>query len=86
MSSIRDIALAKAIGGGAGPSVTVEPLSVNENGVHTAPAGTAYNPVSVDVQPVLEALSVTDSALSLLSVIYLCFKETAAGFYINIKS
>lgn len=49
MSSIREIALAKAIGGGSGPSVTVEPLSVDENGVYTAPAGKAYSPVTVEV-------------------------------------
>jgi hypothetical protein len=49
MSSIRDIALAKAIGGGGGPSVTVEPLSVDANGVYTAPAGKAYSPVTVEV-------------------------------------
>ena len=35
---------------GGGQSITVEPLTVNENGVYTAPEGKAYSPVSVDVQ------------------------------------
>ena len=58
MSSIREIALAKAIGGGGGPQITVEALSVNENGTTTAPEGKAYNPVTVDVQPPLQEKSV----------------------------
>lgn len=49
MSSIRDIALAKAVGGGGGPSVTVEELTVTENGTTTAPSGKAYSPVNVSV-------------------------------------
>lgn len=50
MSAIREIALAKAIGGsGGGSSVTVEELTVNQNGTTTAPEGTAYNPVVADV-------------------------------------
>lgn len=48
MSSIREIALAKAVGGG-GPSVTVEELTVTENGTTTAPSGKAYSPVNVAV-------------------------------------
>jgi hypothetical protein len=35
---------------GGGQSITVEPLTVNDNGVYTAPTGKAYSPVSVDVQ------------------------------------
>ena len=34
---------------GGGSSVTVEPLSVTENGTYTAPTGKAYSPVSVSV-------------------------------------
>lgn len=49
MSSIRTIALAKAIGGGGGSSIEVESLSVSQNGTTTAPEGVAYNPVIVDV-------------------------------------
>lgn len=48
MSSIREIALAKAVGGG-GPSVTVEELTVTENGTYTAPSDKAYSPVVVAV-------------------------------------
>lgn len=50
MSGIREIALAKAIGGsGGGGGITVEPLTVTENGTHTAPTGKAYSPVTVNV-------------------------------------
>ena len=35
---------------GGGQSITVEPLSATDNGVYTAPTGTAYSPVTVDVQ------------------------------------
>lgn len=40
--------------------VTVRPLSVVENGTYTAPAGSAYNPVDVNVEAEIttEALSV----------------------------
>lgn len=40
--------LGKQAGGGGG-GVTVEPLSVSENGTYTAPSGKAYSPVTVDV-------------------------------------
>lgn len=39
----------KAAGGGGGGDITVESLSVTENGTTTAPAGTAFNPVVVNV-------------------------------------
>lgn len=35
--------------GGEAPSIEVEPLSVTENGTYTAPRGTAYSPVTVNV-------------------------------------
>lgn len=31
------------------PSISVEPLTANQNGVYTAPEGTAYSPVTVDI-------------------------------------
>ena len=34
---------------GGGGSITVEPLSVTENGTYTAEEGTAYSPVTVNV-------------------------------------
>ena len=34
---------------GGGSSVTVEPLTVTQNGTTTAPSGKAYSPVTVDV-------------------------------------
>lgn len=36
-------------GGGGGSSIDVEPLSVITNGTYTAPEGTAYSPVDVNV-------------------------------------
>lgn len=42
--------LASAIGSiSTGSSTTITPLSVTENGTYTAPTGTAYSPVTVDV-------------------------------------
>lgn len=42
-----------------GSFVTVEPLTVTANGTTIAPSGTAYSPVTVNVQPVLQTKSVT---------------------------
>lgn len=43
--------------------VTVRPLSVVENGTYTAPSGSAYNPVDVNVEAevTVEALSVASN-------------------------
>lgn len=41
--------LGKQAGGGGGGGVTVEALSVSENGTYTAPTGKAYSPVTVAV-------------------------------------
>ena len=37
-------------GGGGGSDITVESLSVTENGTYTAPTGKAYSPVTVNVE------------------------------------
>lgn len=37
-------------GSGGGSQIVVEALTVNDNGIYTAPTGKAYSPVSVDVQ------------------------------------
>lgn len=37
------------IGGGEAPTITVEPLSITENGTYTAGENAAYNPVTVNV-------------------------------------
>lgn len=47
----QDIQITYAEGGGG---VTIEPLSVTENGTYTAPSGQAYTPVTVNV-PVPES-------------------------------
>lgn len=51
MLNLFDLAVSKAIngGGGGGSTVTVEPLTVTQNGTQTAPAGKAYSPVTVNV-------------------------------------
>ena len=41
---------------GGGESISVEALSVTENGTYTAPTGKAYSPVAVDVSSVFEQL------------------------------
>lgn len=62
----KDILALEALGlggdGGGGSSVTVEPLTVTENGTTTAPSGKAYSPVTVNVPtptPSLQSKSVT---------------------------
>ena len=63
MSSIRELALARAIGGGGGGGeISVQSLSVTENGRYTAPSGKAYTPVNVNVPQIsVESLSVTEN-------------------------
>lgn len=48
-----ELFLQAAIDAGGGSSVTVEPLEVTQNGTTTAPEGTAYSPVTVNVPPSL---------------------------------
>ena len=46
--------------GGGGGEVQIEPLEVTENGTYTAPSGTAYSPVTVEVPELeLDTLIVT---------------------------
>lgn len=54
---IELLALLKCKDGGGGTSVTVEPLTVTQNGTTTAPEGKAYSPVTVNVQPPLGYLT-----------------------------
>lgn len=51
MSSLRAIAIGKAIGGGGGGGgdITVEALTATENKIYRAPSGKAYSPVTVNV-------------------------------------
>ena len=38
------------IGGGGGSGITVEPITITQNGTTTAPSGKAYSPITVNVQ------------------------------------
>ena len=51
MSSIKALAIAKATGGsgGGGGDITVESLSVTQNGTYNPGSGKAYKPVTVNV-------------------------------------
>lgn len=48
MLNLFDVLLLRKFGGG-GSSITVEPLTVAQNGTQTAPPGKAYSPVVVNV-------------------------------------
>lgn len=53
-----------------GGSVTVTPLSVTQNGIYTAPTGTAYSPVTVDVSdPTVETGEIPLSSSSTSSIV-----------------
>ncbi len=65
-------AMGKQAGGGGG-GVTVEPLSVTENGTYTAPSGKAYSPVTVNVTAPTPSI-LTYSGFSTLNV-----SQTAAS-------
>lgn len=56
----------KVVGTALG-SVTVDPLSVTQNGTYTAPAGKAYSPVTVSVSGGGGGISADDIALKTLS-------------------
>jgi len=58
---------AKAGGGGGG--VTVEPLTVTENGTYTAPSGKAYTPVTVAVPGLAIVETTFTSATQSVSVV-----------------
>lgn len=49
MSALHELIWNYLLGGGGGGGVSVTPLSVSENGTYTAPSGTAYSPVAVNV-------------------------------------
>lgn len=63
--------LASAIGSiSTGSSTTITPLSVTENGTYTAPTGTAYSPVTVNVSgsPTVACGIVTASADGVVNI------------------
>ena len=56
-----DLALYRALNKGGGGDITVEPLTVTENGQYAAPSGKAYSPVGVNVQPNLQSKTTTEN-------------------------
>ena len=39
----------EAVSGGGGSGITVEPITITQNGTTTAPSGKAYSPITVNV-------------------------------------
>lgn len=83
--------MGKQAGGGGGGGVTVEPLSVSENGTYTAPTGKAYSPVNVNVGgggwvrpsdwPDLDSISMNpDTDIDELYLTYNCSKTVGYGW------
>lgn len=66
-----------ADGGGGGPSVVVEPITITENGVTTAPSGTAYSPITVNVNTSFDIATAAKRKAS-SRVIYM-FSKNARG-------
>lgn len=46
---VRTYLISRALNKGGGGDITVEPLTVTENGQYAAPSGKAYSPVNVEV-------------------------------------
>ena len=61
MSSIREIAMAKAIGGGGGGDIEILALNATQNGTYNPGSGKAYKPVTVNVQPDLQSKTATEN-------------------------
>lgn len=46
---LQDKTFAEATSGGGGSGITVEPITITQNGTTTAPSGKAYSPITVNV-------------------------------------
>lgn len=46
---LQDKTFAEATSGGGGSGITVEPITITQNGTTTAPRGKAYSPITVNV-------------------------------------
>ena len=46
---LQDKSFAEATSGGGGSGITVEPITITQNGTTTAPSGKAYSPITVNV-------------------------------------
>lgn len=82
-------------GGSGGSSVDVQPLSVTLNGTYTAPSGTAYSPVTVDIPAMnvqvaqstlriantayTETASLTCAKTGTYDIYWDCFRSTTSG-------
>lgn len=46
---LQDKTFAEATSGGGGSGITIEPITITQNGTATAPSGKAYSPITVNV-------------------------------------
>ena len=46
---LQDKTFAEATSGGGGSGITIEPITITQNGTTTAPSGKAYSPITVNV-------------------------------------
>ena len=55
---LQDKTFAEATSGGGGSGITIEPITITQNGTTTAPSGKAYSPITVNVPKEEVVLSV----------------------------
>lgn len=72
--------------GGGGSSVTVEPLTVTENGTYTAEEGTAYSPVAVAVPGITKLTTTYTAATDVVSQVSFPLPSSNLPKLIFIKS
>lgn len=88
MADLFDIVTARKLSGGGGGGTTVEALSVTQNGTYTAPSGTAYSPVTVNVSGGSSDFSTaTVTVVNGVSVTFtwgmpIAISDTEEGYYI----
>ena len=73
--------------GGEAPPIEVEPLSVTENGTYTAPRGTAYSPVTVNVPTGggvnIDVKTLTNNSNTATSLSFTSMKGTPKAFFLR---
>lgn len=73
--------------GGEAPPIEVEPLSVTTNGTYTAPRGTAYSPVTVNVPTGggvnIDVKTLTNNSNTATSLSFTSMKGTPKAFFLR---